>query len=93
MPPRLLRAILFRGVLIWIGARVIANATLAYAQIEPGPMVPLWSVAAAAALCLVDFGRRKESMLLGILGIATWNAVLVGTIPAVAIEAVIAAAR
>ena len=87
IPPRLLRTLLARGVILWLFGKVAALITLAMASLRPGPFFPAWSVVIAAALCLADLHRRKETMLLSNLGIRTSTAVFVGTIPGIVLEA------
>ncbi len=54
-----------------------------------GSLVPLWTLAAAPSLVFVDLRRRKELSLLFNLGVATNQAVFVGTLPAVFLEALL----
>ena len=90
IPPRLVRTLLTRGVVLWLLGKLAALVNLAMASLRPGPFFPLWSVVIAAGLCLADLHRRKETMLLANLGIRTSAAVIVGTIPAVILETVLA---
>ena len=86
IPPRLLRTLLARGVILWLFGKLAALVTLAMASLRPGPFFPAWSVGIAAVLCLADLRRRKETMLLANLGLRISSAVIVGTIPAVILE-------
>jgi hypothetical protein len=92
IPSRLVRTLLTRGMVLWLLGKLAALANLAMASLRPGPFFPAWSVAIVACLCLADLHRRKETLLLANLGIRTSAAVLVGTVPAVIIEVVLALA-
>jgi hypothetical protein len=62
-------------------------ALLAYARVSPvGAIVAFWAVVMTAGLMLADLRRRKEVVLLSNLGVQTTNAVLLGTVPAIAME-------
>jgi len=52
-----------------------------------------WAVAITTALVVVDLQRRREVMLLHNLGVTTLQAILVSTIPAVILEALIGVVR
>ena len=54
-----------------------------------GVLVPLWTIAVSSTLLLVDLHRRKEFALLHNLGIVTSQAVVVGTVPAIIMEALL----
>ena len=94
IPPRFLRHLLVRGVAIWLLATLAARIVLelmrsmaqSAAQLNDISVNPGATVVVAAALVLADLHRRKETMLLRNLGVATGFAVLVGTIPAVICE-------
>jgi len=95
IPPRFLRALLFRGAFAWAFARVLASvivdsydnsAGIRNGSSSPTVAVQLWVFAMTAALVLVDLRRRRESILLGNLGVATWVAVLVALAPGALIE-------
>jgi len=99
IPTRYLKHLLVRGVAIWLLARLNAFVVLAVMSAIAGNDVQLNDVAinpgamvvVAAALVLADLHRRKETMLLRNLGVATSFAVLIGTIPAVLFEGLRAA--
>jgi hypothetical protein len=91
IPPRLLRALLIRGAILWALARVSVIVVFAMAEISPIQLLAFWSVLATSALLLVDLNRRKELILLHNLGITTLSAVLIGSLPAVVLEAALVA--
>jgi len=62
-------------------------AVLAAVSDPASPLLPVWVIVMTASLTLVDLHRRKELALLHNLGIATSTAVLVATLPAIAVEA------
>jgi hypothetical protein len=95
IPGVFLRRLVVRGVAIWLLARISALLAIAVMQSMMGHSAmmddvtihPGATVAVAAALVLVDLKRRKELMLLSNLGVMTSSAVLIGTIPALLLEA------
>ena len=99
IPTRYLVHLLVRGVAIWLLARLAALIVLEVmrsmarnaAQLNDISVHPGATVVVAAALVLADLHRRKETMLLRNLGVATGIAVLIGTIPAVLFEGLRAA--
>ena len=95
LPARFLRALLLRGAVLWLFARIMAIAILASAELsdDGGPLVPLWTLVASSTLLLVDLHRRKELSLLHNLGVATHQAVVIGTLPAVILEAFVLIGR
>jgi hypothetical protein len=91
IPPRLLRALLIRGAILWALARVSVIVVFAMAEISPIQLLAFWSVLATSGLLLVDLNRRQELILLHNLGMTTLSAVLVGCSPALVLEAVLVA--
>ena len=100
LPARFGRALLIRGATIWLLARILAIATLAWAESIGGAsttrspegdvvLLPLWTLLVSPMLVLFDLRRRKELTLLHNLGVATGQAVLIGTLPAVILEALV----
>lgn len=91
LPARFRRALLIRGATIWLLARIMAMGMLAWAEIPDagGALVPLWTLVASSTLLLVDLHRRKELLLLHNLGVASSQAVFMGTLPAVILEALV----
>lgn len=90
IPGRVLKTLLLRGTILWLLARLMAAAILgaaADASSRGGKALPAWTLAMSATLLLVDLHRRKELMLLNNLGVFTWHAILVGSIPALVLEA------
>jgi len=93
MPSVLVRALILRGAALWFFARVMAIAVLSSAGVAGGGVVlPVWTLAVSASLVHVDLHRRKELMLLNNIGVATGNAVIIGSLPALLFEAVLLAA-
>lgn len=90
IPPRFLKHLLVRGVVIWLLARLAAfvvkeamgSMARTAVQLSDLAVHPGAAIVVAAALVLADLHRRKETMLLRNLGVATGHAVLIGTIPA-----------
>jgi hypothetical protein len=86
--PRLLRALLVRGSLAWLFARVLAAGVLAVQAATPGMggsghadsiggvAVTAWVLGFSAALVYVDLRRRRELMLLRNLGVSPGGAVV-----------------
>lgn len=100
LPPRYARALLIRGAVVWLLARIAAIATLAWAESIGGAattrtaegdvvLLPLWTLLVSPMLLLFDLRRRKELMLLQNLGVATSQAVIIGTLPAVVLESLV----
>lgn len=85
LPPRLLRTFLWRGVTLWLLARITGMAMLAATE-SSAPVLPVWVVVMTATLTLVDLHRRRELTLLHNLGIATPHVVILATLPAVVAE-------
>ena len=90
MPRPLAFTYLARGLVIWALIRVAATiGVLMMRTIDSGArsgtMAPLLI---ASAVCIVDFRRRRESVLVANLGIAPAVAVGVSLIPVVIGEAV-----
>ena len=54
-------------------------------------MLPVWALALTASLLHLDLHRRKELMLVHNLGVATVQAVVIGTLPAMLFEMVLLA--
>lgn len=91
-----MRALLKRGVAIWIVSRLMAMSVFAMAAAAGGDdfsptglMINGWSVVMTAGLVLLDLHRRKELMLLKNLGIRVSSAMLIGTIPGAVAESVL----
>lgn len=87
-------------MILWLFARLTVIAVLAAAATSYGgaasPMsegasalLPLWTPIASSSLLLIDLRRRKELSLLHNLGVATSQAVAVGTMPAIMLEALL----
>ena len=90
MPAVLMRALIQRGVGIWFFARLMAIAVLSSAGVAGGGVVlPVWALAVSASLVHLDLHRRKELMLLNNIGVATGNAVFIGSLPALLFETVL----
>jgi len=71
----------------------MAVAVLSSAGVAGGGVVlPVWTLAVSASLVHLDLHRRKELMLLKNIGVATGNAVFIGSLPALLFEAVLLAA-
>ena len=93
MPSLLVRALILRGAALWFFARVMAIAVLSSAGVAGGGVVlPVWTLAVSASLIHIDLHRRKELILLNNIGVGTGNAVFVGSLPALLLEAVLLAA-
>jgi hypothetical protein len=90
-PARLLRAVLVRGVTLWLLARIVGKAALASVGTTEsgGALLPAWVILMTASLTLVDLHRRRELTLLHNLGISTAQVVSLASLPAVAIEALL----
>ena len=86
IPSVFLQQLLVRGAILWLLVRLMAVALLRASGQAAESGVPLWTVAMAASLVLVDLHRRKEIMLLQNLGITTVSAVSMAALPAVAFE-------
>ena len=105
IPVRYVRSLLLRGVAIWALARVFAKALYvaiaasadretAAAFINGSPLILTgWTLVLSAAIVRIDFSRRHEVVLLNNLGVIIWHAMLVGTLPAVVMETVLAIVR
>ena len=89
LPPRLLRTILLRGATLWLLARLTGMAVLAAVSDPRSPLLPAWVLVMTGSLTLVDLHRRKELALFHNLGITTSTAVVVATLPAIAVEAIL----
>jgi len=82
-----------RGISIWFFARLMAIAVLSSAGVAGGGVVlPVWTLAVSASLVHIDLHRRKELMLVNNMGVASGNAVFIGSLPAFLLEAVLLAA-
>ena len=87
LPPYLLKTQILRGIVLWFVARLVGLAVLSLAGAPGGgAMLPAWVVAVSASLVHLDLHRRKELMLVNNLGVATAQAVVIGTIPALLFE-------
>ena len=89
MPRVLIRALILRGIGLWFFARLMAIAVLSSAGVAGGGELPVWTLAASAILVRLDLHRRKELMLLNNIGVATGNAVFIGSLPALLFETVL----
>ena len=90
LPPLLLRALVLRGIVVWVFARLMAIVVLRSAGIaEAGAELPVWTLAASASLVHLDLHRRKELMLLNNVGVATSQAIFIGSAPALLLEALL----
>lgn len=56
---------------------------LAAATLSSPVILPVWAIAMTASVVLIDLHLRHELTLFHNLGVTTWRAVLVGTVPAV----------
>jgi hypothetical protein len=68
----------------------MAKGMMSYANVESGAsggLVPVWTLLMLPSLMLADLWRRKELALIHNLGITTPGAVIVGSIPALMLEA------
>ena len=88
IPLSYLQHLLLRGSILWLLARLSAAAVVG-STADFGLMLSFWAVAITTALVLVDLQRRREVMLLNNLGVTTLQAILVSTIPAVILEALL----
>ncbi|MEO8634729.1 MAG: hypothetical protein ABI587_05570 [Gemmatimonadales bacterium] len=91
MPGSLALTYLARGVWIWALIRIVAAVGVRMMHTidsgaRSGTMAPLL---VASALCVIDFRRRRESVLVANLGIAPMLAVAVSLIPVFVGEAVV----
>lgn len=92
LPFRLLVVYLARGALLWAMVRIVAAAGIVLmratisADAETGVLAPLL---VTAALCAVDFYRRREATFVANLGIAPVAVVVVSVLPALAGEAIL----
>ena len=90
MPPRLLTAYLTRGLVLWSLVRLVAQVGARslhriLPDASPGTLAPL---VITAALCTVDFYRRREQTLVRDLGVAPLAAITLSAIPALIGEAI-----
>jgi hypothetical protein len=53
----------------------------------------VWTLALTAALVRLDLSRRREEALLNNLGVITWHAAILGTLPAVSMETALVVLR
>lgn len=78
--------------MLWVLTALILLFSMAViaslSSIPPVRPSPVWTIAFTAALVWLDLRRRKELVLLHNLGVQTFAAVGVGTIPAVVGELV-----
>lgn len=106
LPARYSQALLIRGLAVWILARlaVVALYTFIAASAGGSPEVAAftngspgilaaWTVVLSAALVRLDLSRRHEVSLLNNLGVLTAHAIILGTLPAVVMEAAMAVLR
>jgi hypothetical protein len=94
LPSRFLKTLLLRGAATLLFARLLGMATISAAKdagypVDWEPLGPLWTVLASAGLILVDLHRRHEVRLLHNLGVTTWFAIAVASLPAVLVETLI----
>ena len=91
IPTKLLRTFLLRGVTLWLLARIMGKAALASVSTSEaaGPLLSLWALVMTGSLMLVDLHRRRELALLQNLGVSTFHAVVVATMPALLLEALL----
>lgn len=90
--PLIVRTFLLRGASIWLGARLMATAAIAFAGMDPlrlTPMTVLTVVLAASLLGLADIHRRHERAFLANLGVSRTMLVIFLAGPAVAGEIVL----
>ena len=64
----------------------MGKALLAARGVTAAPLLPVWVIFMTATLALVDLHRRREVALLHNLGIPTSQAVVIATLPAMALE-------
>ena len=97
---RYARAILIRGVALWMLARVMVFAMAMFLAtmsrsdlLGAGDLlrgtniiVAAWAMLVSAALVLLDLHRRHETALLNNLGVTTSTAVGLGSVPAAVME-------
>ena len=107
IPIRYVRPLLVRGLAVWILSRMgvealyrfIAdsaggNSEMAGAFTNGSPIIlAAWSVVLSATLMRLDLYRRHEVALMNNLGALTSHVVLLGTLPAVAMESALAILR
>ena len=100
IPVRYVRALLMRGLAVWILSRLgvealyrfIADSAgrdseVAAALTNGSPMIlAAWTLVLSATLMRLDLYRRQEVALMHNLGIVTSNLILVGVVPAIVME-------
>ena len=80
---------LLRGASLWLMARLMGMAILAAVSDPASPLLPAWVLVMTASLTVVDLHRRKELALLHNLGITTSRVVMIATLPATFLEAIL----
>ena len=107
IPVRYSRTLLFRGVAIWMLARlaVVALYTFIAASARRSPdvasaftagspiILTAWTIALSTVLVRLDLHRRQEIAMLHNLGVLTSHAILLGLLPAIVMEAAMAVLR
>ena len=100
IPVRYLRTLLYRGIAVWLLARVGVEALYRFIAASAGRdsemaaaltngspfILAAWTLVLSAVLMRLDLYRRHEVALLNNLGVLTSHVVLLGTLPAVVLE-------
>jgi len=100
----LARTLVLRGIVLWFLARLMALVVIAWAASTRGAglyldtsdlyaQLPGWALVLTPIAFSLDLRRRKELMLLKNLGVTSGNALLLGSLPALAFEAMLLAFR
>jgi hypothetical protein len=81
-----------RGVVLWVGARILVCLGILYARGVPGPMDGVLVLAGVAVMAHLDARRRGETVLLGNLAVPPWVLAALPTAAALPLEAAFLAA-
>ncbi len=91
---RIIARFAIRGVLLWLGVRLLASAVFKLAGVNP-LHVGLWStsmlIVACVAVGMVDLRRRHERILIANLGVSEGACVAFFAVPAIVAEWVLSA--
>jgi hypothetical protein len=93
LPRRLLRLILLRALLIWVGVRLLVlmgGAMIGELLLRISALSVITIILVSAFLTLADLTRRREALFLANLGVPTRMIVLLSVIPAALGEMVLA---
>ena len=100
----LARTLVLRGIVLWFLTRLMALVVIAWAASTRGAAIyldtsdlyaqlPAWALVLTPIAFSLDLRRRKELMLLKNLGVTLGSALLLGSLPALAFEALLLAFR